>query len=179
MICVTDKPGTPEMHMVDAEDELMHLLELIQVKSERIKSELAQDPSTPGGSSKNKGLQAISEDEVSEVEQLRRERLLLLQRVAELESGSHGSQSSASRQHQTNSGNNGPKEGSHISAGTESESSISGIVHSVHIRTGQSDMSSPQVMSGPTMVTAAATAPPSNTTSQNNLTSSLRRTTSR
>ena len=129
---------------------------------------------------KTKGLQAISEDEVSEVEQLRRERLLLLQRVAELESGSHGSQSSASRQHQTsNSGNNGPKEGSHISAGTESESSISGIVHSVHIRTGQSDMSSPQVMSGPTMVTAAATAPPSNTTSQNNLTSSLRRTTSR
>ena len=31
------------MHIVDPDDELMHLLELIQVKSERIKSELAQD----------------------------------------------------------------------------------------------------------------------------------------
>ena len=50
---------------------------------------------------KTKGLQAISEDEVSEVEQLRRERLLLLQRVAELESGSHGSQISAASRHQT------------------------------------------------------------------------------
>ena len=79
----------------------------------------------------------------------------------------------------------GPKEGSHISAGTESESSISGIVHSVHIRTGQSDLSGPQVMSGMTMVNAnptnpgASAMPNPNSASQNNLTSSLRRTASR
>ena len=79
----------------------------------------------------------------------------------------------------------GPKEGSHISAGTESESSISGIVHSVHIRTGQSDMSGPQVMSGTTMVNAnptnpgASAMPNPNSANQNNLTSSLRRTASR
>ena len=79
----------------------------------------------------------------------------------------------------------GPKEGSHISAGTESESSISGIVHSVHIRTGQSDMSGPQVMSGTTMVNAnptnpgASAMPNPNSVNQNNLTSSLRRTASR
>ena len=77
------------------------------------------------------GLQAISEDEVTEVEQLRRERLLLLQRVAELESGAISGQSSSSRP--------GQKEGN-VSAG-ESESSISGIVHSVHIRTGQDNSS--------------------------------------
>ena len=71
----------------------------------------------------------------------------------------------------------GQKEGSHISAGTESESSISGIVHSVHIRTGQSDMSGPQVMSGTTMVNAnptnpgASAMPNPNSVNQNNLTS--------
>lgn len=93
---------------MDPEDELMHLLDLIAAKSEKLKSE--------------RGLQAISEDSVSEVEQLRRERLLLLQRVAELESaGTISGQSSSSRKEQE----------------AESESSISGIVHSVHIRTGQ------------------------------------------
>ena len=52
----TDKPGTPpeHLHVVDANDELMHLLELIQVKSERIKSELDQDPSAGGGGSASK-----------------------------------------------------------------------------------------------------------------------------
>ena len=152
--------------------------------------------------STKKGLQAISEDEVSEVEQLRRERLLLLQRVAELESGSHNgssqNSSSASRQigqNASNSVHSGPKlEGSsHISAGTESESSISGIVHSVHIRTGQSELSGPQVMSSSAtglgtnianMVASTTLGPApiitnSSQISQNNLNSSLRRTTSR
>ena len=86
---------------------------------------------------------------------------------------------------QSNSVHSGPKEGSHISAGTESESSISGIVHSVHIRTGQSELNSPQVMSsgvgagGTTMVTSTTGLGPAPLISQNNLNSSLRRTTSR
>ena len=62
-----------------------------------------------------------------ELETLRREKMLLLQRVSELESGAISGQSSASR----------PREGSsNMSGAGDSESSISGIVHSVHIRTG-------------------------------------------
>ena len=63
-----------------------------------------------------------------EVEQLRREKLLLLQRVSELESGAISGQSSASRPRGEGSSN--------MSGAGDSESSISGIVHSVHIRTG-------------------------------------------
>ena len=66
---------------------------------------------------------------------------MLLQRVAELESGLSGHSSRIER------GNSNSKEltGNVSSAtggaltGNESESSISGIVHSVHIRTGQQD----------------------------------------
>ncbi len=135
-----DSGFSPDMNNSDqilAEDELMHLLDLIQLRSEKLKSEIAQD-GTQRKNSSNTGLHAISEDDVTEVEQLRRERLLLLQRVAELESGSGGGNMSG----HSSSGHSKSKEPTgNVSAG-ESESSISGIVHSVHIRTGQQDPSS-------------------------------------
>ena len=80
-------------------------------------------------------MQAINEDEL-EVEQLRRERFMLLQRVAELESGLSGHSSridGARNSKELTTGNTSATSGN----GNESESSISGIVHSVHIRTGQ------------------------------------------
>ena len=62
----------------------------------------------------------------------------MLQRVSELESGAISGQSSNSR----------PREGSSNMSGAEgSESSISGIVHSVHIRTGGSGQDTPSVTS--------------------------------
>lgn len=85
--------------------------------------------------------QAINEDEL-EVEQLRRERFMLLQRVAELESGLSGHSSRIERGNSNSkelTGNSSATGASGALTGNESESSISGIVHSVHIRTGQQD----------------------------------------
>ena len=73
----------------------MHLLDLIHFKSEKLQSEIAQDLN-PNRRGSSQHLQAISEDEVTEVEQLRRERLLLMQRVAELEGSAISGQSSQS-----------------------------------------------------------------------------------
>ena len=148
-----NNPHDPLDHLINPAtlggDELMHLLDLIQAKSEKLKSEV--DPQ------QKRGLQAINEDSSPigkprfskqkftksrfwykfffyffsaevEVEQLRREKLLLLQRVSELESGAISGQSSASRPRGEGSSN--------MSGAGDSESSISGIVHSVHIRTG-------------------------------------------
>jgi hypothetical protein len=130
----------------NAGDELMLLLDLIHAKSERLKTDL--DEPSPGSSSGRRGstsqLHAISEDDnnrppaglESEVDQLRRERALLIQRVSELESGAVSGVSSSYSRH---------KEGN-MSAG-DSESSISGIVHSVHIRTGEIGGAQPIVTS--------------------------------
>ena len=87
-----------------------------------------------------------------EVEQLRREKLLLLQRVSELESGAISGQSSASRPRGEGSSN--------MSGAGDSESSISGIVHSVHIRTGG--------IGGDQTPSVTSISPPKRTSNNNN-----------
>ena len=106
-------------------------------------------------------LQAINEDEL-EVEQLRRERFVLLQRVAELESGLSGHSSRIERGNSkelTGGGNTS-------ATGNESESSISGIVHSVHIRTGQQDSVTSVTKDSTTTSNVGPTVPPSQPTAQ-------------
>lgn len=111
-------------------DELMTLLDLIQAKSERLRLETASDAAS-GGLATRKRLRVISENDFlhhqqrpleAELEALHRERTLLIQRVAELEA-------------RRGSSSKGEAGSSPLLSG-DSESSISGIVHSVHIRTG-------------------------------------------
>ncbi len=143
-------------------DELTLLLELIQAKSERLRSEaVVSSHLGANGASElldpdsraSRRLQAINEESKagipgldvpvgSEVDLLRRENVLLMNRVSELESA-QGTGGAGLDQAQSG----------------DSESSVSGIVHSVHIRTGEDGTQQPNSSSSVTAITTTTTTP--------------------